>query len=202
MPRKNEGKASKAGTTRRKVGGGSARQKSNDTAARAETSRRTAGARRAAPGTRKTTRPASAAPKKATRRRVSTLAAGPPSKAPAVPKGHAASTKRALWIESPDQRAGRPGQTLATQNHDVIRQWAEERGGVPATVPGTEHDGRPGVLRFDFPDFGGARLRAVDWDEWFETFDERRLVFLFQEQVTSGRASHFFRLDGPEREDA
>jgi hypothetical protein len=107
-----------------------------------------------------------------------------------------------LWIESPDQRAERPGQTLATQSHDVIRRWAEERGAVPATVPGTERDGRPGVLRFDFPDFGGGRLRAVDWDEWFETFDQRRLVFLFQEQMKSGRESNFFRLDSPDREEA
>lgn len=115
--------------------------------------------------------------------------------------GYSTSTRRALWIESPEQHAERSGQTLATRNHDVIRQWAEERGAVPATVPGTERDGRPGVLRFDFPDFGGARLRAVDWDEWFETFDERRLVFLFQEQMKSGSQSNFFRLDSPDREE-
>lgn len=30
-------------------------------------------------------------------------------------------------------------------DHDVIRGWAEERDAKPATVPGTEHDGRAGV---------------------------------------------------------
>jgi hypothetical protein len=84
----------------------------------------------------------------------------------------------------------------------VIIQWAEERQAVPATVSGTEHDGRPGVLRFDFPNFGGGgRLRQVDWDEWFETFDQRNLVFLFQEQLKDGRQSNFFRLDSPDREE-
>jgi hypothetical protein len=116
--------------------------------------------------------------------------------------GYSASTRRALWIESPDQRAERPGQTLATRDHDVIVQWAEERQAVPATVSGTEHDGRPGVLRFDFPNFGGGgRLRPVDWDEWFETFDQRNLVFLFQEQMKDGRQSNLFRLDSPDREE-
>ncbi|HSK09059.1 MAG TPA: hypothetical protein VK911_05760, partial [Vicinamibacterales bacterium] len=107
-----------------------------------------------------------------------------------------------LWIESPDQHAARPGQTLATRNHDVIRQWAEERGAVPATVAGTEHGDRLGVLRFDFP-YGGKSegLQQVEWDEWFRTFDERNLVFLFQEQLRSGRQSNFFKLDNPDRED-
>src|SRR3954452_17224823 len=64
------------------------------------------------------------------------------------------STKRARWIHSPDEHADRPGQTLATRSQEVIQRWAEERGGRPATVPGTEHDGRPGVLRMVFTEEG------------------------------------------------
>ncbi len=125
-------------------------------------------------------------------------AAGPTT---APSSGYAENATRALWVASFGQRGERSGQTLATRNHDVIRRWAATRGAVPATVPGTERDGRPGVLRFDFPDIGGRRLRAVDWDEWFETFDARRLVFLFQEPVKRGSPGGFFRLDGPEREE-
>jgi hypothetical protein len=88
-----------------------------------------------------------------------------------------------------------------TTNHEVIRRWAEERGAVPATVEGTEHDETLGVLRFDFGD-GSDRLRHVSWDEWFETFDKRRLNFIYQEQRKDGRQSNFFRLESPEREDA
>lgn len=104
-------------------------------------------------------------------------------------------------VTSPDEDPERPGRSLATSSHEVIRQWAEERGGVPATVEGTEHDGRPGVLRFDF---GGDsdRLRHVSWDDWFRTFDERKLNFLYQEERKDGNQSNFFRLESPDREDA
>jgi hypothetical protein len=112
------------------------------------------------------------------------------------------STKRAKWIDNTNDHEDHPGQTLATRNHDVIKQWAEERKAVPATVPGTEHDGRPGVLRFNFPGYGGKDLEEISWDDWFKPFDERNLVFLFQEHLKNGNQSNFFRMDNPDREDA
>ena len=104
-------------------------------------------------------------------------------------------------VTSPDEDAERPGRSLATTHHEVIRQWAEDRGGVPATVEGTEHGDHLGVLRFDF---GGDndRLRQVSWDEWLRTFDARRLNFLYQEDHKDGSPSTFFRLESPDREDA
>jgi len=110
------------------------------------------------------------------------------------------STLRAKWIGSTDEREDRPGQTLATRNHDVIKQWAAERKGTPATVPGTEHDDRPGVLRFDFPGYGGDDLEKISWDRWFETFDTRDLVFVYQEHKSDGNQSNFFHFDSPYRE--
>ncbi|MEU1994377.1 hypothetical protein ABZ511_08010 [Nocardia gamkensis] len=84
-----------------------------------------------------------------------------------------------------------------TRNHDVIRRWAEQRGARPATVPGSEYDGRLGVLRFDFPGYGGAVLRRVDWDEWFATFDARKLRFWYQEPGADRPPSNFNRLEPP-----
>jgi hypothetical protein len=110
------------------------------------------------------------------------------------------STLRANWIGSPDDREERPGQTLATRNHDVIKRWAEERKGQPATVSGTEHDDHFGVLRFDFPGYGGDKLEHVDWSRWFQTFDDRQLVFVFQEHKTNGNQSNFYHFDSPFRE--
>ena len=110
------------------------------------------------------------------------------------------TTKQAKWIHSTDEHADRDGQTLATRSHDVIRQWAEERRAKPASVPGSEHDGHVGVLRFDFPDYGGKGLEEIDWDAWFEPFDERELVFLYQEKKSDGDESNFFRLDNPRSE--
>ncbi|NJC73130.1 hypothetical protein HC031_25925 [Planosporangium thailandense] len=111
--------------------------------------------------------------------------------------------KYAQVVNSPDEIPDEPGKSLVTTNHEVIRKWAEERGAVPATVAGTEHEGRPGVLRFDFPPLGADdRLRQVGWDGWFGTFDGRGLKFIFQEKLANGRQSNFFRLENPEREDA
>ncbi len=111
------------------------------------------------------------------------------------------STMRARWIHSTDEHAERPGQTLATRSHEVIQHWADERGGHPATVPGTEHDGRPGLLRMVFTEGGSDRLQEIDWEDWFRSFDERELVFIYQEMKKNGSQSNFFRLDSPERED-
>lgn len=111
------------------------------------------------------------------------------------------STQRAKWIHSPDEHADRDGQTLATRSPEVIQRWAEERGGRPATVPGTEHGGRPGVLRITFAQDGNSRLEEIDWEEWLRSFQERDLVFIYQETTSDGSQSNFFRLDNPERED-
>jgi hypothetical protein len=110
------------------------------------------------------------------------------------------TTKRSKWINQPDQHEDYPGQSLVTRNHEVIKAWAEERRAVPATVPGTEYDGRLGVLRFNFPGYGGEELEEVSWDKWFETFDERELVFVFQEHLKNGSSSNFFQIDSPFRE--
>ncbi|MFI9633709.1 hypothetical protein ACIHAX_13535 [Nocardia sp. NPDC051929] len=98
---------------------------------------------------------------------------------------------------------GGPGASIqsrgisVTRNHDVIRRWAAQRGARPATVPGSEHDGRLGVLRFDFPGYGGAVLRPVRWEEWFATFDARRLRFWYVERGTDDPPSNFNRLEPP-----
>jgi hypothetical protein len=115
------------------------------------------------------------------------------------------STHRAKWIHRPDERPDRKGQTLATRSPDVIRAWAEERGGRPAAATRGKDDGRPHVLRIRFRDDDGRRgrsnLEEIDWEEWLATFEERDLVFLYQDQRRDGRQSTFFRLDNPRRED-
>jgi len=111
------------------------------------------------------------------------------------------SLKYSQEVTSLDDDPERAGRSLVTTSHEVIRRWAEERDGVPATVEGTEHGDRAGVLRFDFGE-RTDKLRHITWEEWFRTFDERHLNFLYQEERKDGRQSTFFRLENPEREDA
>jgi hypothetical protein len=111
------------------------------------------------------------------------------------------SLKYSQEITSLDDDPERAGRSLVTTSHEVIRNWAESRGGVPATVEGTEHGDRAGVLRFDFGE-RSDKLRHITWEEWFRTFDERKLNFIYQEERKDGRQSTFFQLENPEREDA
>jgi hypothetical protein len=110
------------------------------------------------------------------------------------------SIKYSQEITSPDEDPERQGRSLVTTHHEVIREWAEARDGRPATVPGTEHGDHLGVLRIDFgePNEG---LESVSWEEWFDTFDARRLNFIYQDQRKDGHQSTFFRLESPDRED-
>jgi hypothetical protein len=91
-------------------------------------------------------------------------------------------------------------ETRTTTDHDEIRSWVEQHGGVPATVKGTaegsgEGSGEAGVLTIDFP--GGAgedRLEHIGWDDWFAKFEENGLAFLYQPQKADGGDSTFFKL--------
>ncbi|SCL61966.1 hypothetical protein GA0070608_2559 [Micromonospora peucetia] len=89
-----------------------------------------------------------------------------------------------------------------TTNHDVIQRWARERGAKPATIAGTEREGRAGVLTFNLPGYReSSRVREITWDDWFRTFDGRKLNLIYQEQLRDGRQSNFFRTESPDRED-
>jgi hypothetical protein len=80
-------------------------------------------------------------------------------------------------------------QATATTNHSVIRRWAEERNGRPAVVKSTKGK-RGGLLRIDFGPKEEA-LDPIEWDEFFRTFDENNLAFLYQERTATGRKSRF-----------
>ncbi len=41
----------------------------------------------------------------------------------------------------------------------------------------------------------------MSWAEWFGTFDERRLYFIYQDEKKDGSQSTFHRLENRERED-
>jgi hypothetical protein len=79
-----------------------------------------------------------------------------------------------------------------TTNHQVIKEWAEEREGRPATVRATEEDGHAGILRIDFgpPE---DRLEEIEWDEFFRKFDESDLAFLYQDRTRDGKLSRFHK---------
>ena len=82
-----------------------------------------------------------------------------------------------------------------TTDHEEIRKWVEERGGFPAHVKRTGSEEDVGIIRIDFPGYSGEdSLERIDWDTWFEAFDENELAFLHQDETEDGQVSHFNKL--------
>ncbi|WBC18090.1 hypothetical protein O7600_15865 [Micromonospora sp. WMMA1998] len=122
--------------------------------------------------------------------------------APTLGPASSRSIGSSQLITSLADRPERPGRSLVTRNHEVIQRWARARGAKPATIAGTERGDRPGVLTFNIPGYReSSRIREVTWDDWFRTFDSRRLNLIYQEQMRDGRQSNFFRTENPNRED-
>lgn len=91
-----------------------------------------------------------------------------------------------------------------TRDHDEIRQWAEERGAVPAEVKGTHSDGEAGIIRLEFPkapNRNDSKLEEISWEEFFEKFDRNNLEMVFQEKTAEGERSNFNKLVHPNDEE-
>ncbi len=107
--------------------------------------------------------------------------------------------RRATRGRSTSSRRGQASGTRTTAHittdYDTIREWAESRGGWPATASSTARGEAAGILRIDFPGFsGGGSLRPISWEDWFDKFEENSLAFLFQERTADGKTSRFFKL--------
>ncbi len=88
-----------------------------------------------------------------------------------------------------------PGLSKQTTNHEVIRKWVEKRNGHPATVRRTGDEEEPGILRIDFPGYSGQQsLEPISWDDFFDKFDEKNLVFVYQDKTAAGKPSRFCKL--------
>jgi hypothetical protein len=116
------------------------------------------------------------------------------------PDGHASEAAQEAGAVDEVERNTKSQTTAAsytTTDHDVIKAWAEARGGRPSVAGGTGDDGPgAGVLRIEFPDGptdSSDQLEDVDWEPFFETFDSSGLAFVYQEKTSDGSESRFSR---------
>lgn len=75
-----------------------------------------------------------------------------------------------------------------TTDHDEIRKWAKSRDGKPAKV--RDEGGKGGILRIDFGKPEDS-LEPIEWEEFFQIFDDRKLAFLYQDKTEDGHTSRF-----------
>ena len=84
-----------------------------------------------------------------------------------------------------------------TTDHEVIKKWAEARGGKPAKVRGTGTTNSTGILRILFPGQGSDhRLEEITWDDFWKNFEDNKVAFLYQEKTQAGEESRFFKFVG------
>ncbi len=83
-------------------------------------------------------------------------------------------------------------QAKTTTDHKEIKRWIEARQGRPTVVEATKGGDGEGLLRIDFrePD---DKLEEIGWDEFFKTFEDRKLAFLHQDKTADGKPSRFFK---------
>lgn len=85
------------------------------------------------------------------------------------------------------------GRTLT--DHDQIKKWVESRGAHPAAVKGTESRDGGYMLQIDFPGYSGEQtLQPLEWDQWFQVFDERQLALVVEDRMPDGTPSNFNKL--------
>jgi hypothetical protein len=79
-----------------------------------------------------------------------------------------------------------PTEAVVTTDHDEIKRWASHRRARPVRSLST------GEVRLDLPADEPADVeRPIDWDEWFDAFDRRRLAFLYYaRQADNGVPTH------------
>jgi hypothetical protein len=77
-----------------------------------------------------------------------------------------------------------------TIDHEEIRQWAELRCGRPSMVTGTGDESHTGILRIDFPGYGGrGTLEPISWKEFFEKFEENNLALVYSAHAHGHRSN-------------
>jgi len=83
-------------------------------------------------------------------------------------------------------------------DRDEIREWAEARNAQPSCVRGTGRNTGPneiGIIRLDFPGYSGEQsLEPIEWEEWFQVFEDRNLALLVQDETSGGQRSNFNKL--------
>lgn len=82
--------------------------------------------------------------------------------------------------------------TQRTTDHETIRKWAEARDGKPAVISRDEE--KTEMLRLNFPGYAEENLEEIDWDEWFDIFEENNLALIYQEETKEGESSNFNKL--------
>ena len=76
--------------------------------------------------------------------------------------------------------------TQTLTDHDSIKRWAREHGARPALVKGTTRPNDANALQLAMEGTTqDGRLEPIDWDDWFQRFDESGLALMVDDSAAS-----------------
>ena len=86
-----------------------------------------------------------------------------------------------------------------TIDHKEIREWIEEQNGMPAVLTETSEDEEDGVesadmLHISF-DPNDPNMVEMEWDEFFERFDNDNLALVYDDIIPKGTLPEFELID-------
>ena len=84
--------------------------------------------------------------------------------------------------------------TISTTDHNEIKNWAEERKGIPSSLENPDEDASNLILRILFSDDKKVeQAKQISWDEFFKRFEEHKLAFVYKHENFGGELTNFHR---------
>lgn len=81
-----------------------------------------------------------------------------------------------------------------TTDHEEIRSWVEEHGGLPAAVKNTLAGDAAGVLYLDFPGADKKDVAEMTWEQFFKTFDRQNLALAYEGALSASDGAPSWQL--------
>lgn len=85
------------------------------------------------------------------------------------------SSQEGLGMEEDSSENEDSESRKTTTDHDTIKEWAEQHGGRPTRVKGTD------IVNITFPGSSEDNLEDVSWSEFFVAFDDNNLALMYEE---------------------
>ena len=83
-----------------------------------------------------------------------------------------------------------------TIEHDTISAWAQERQATPTKQRGTGQSGwDPAILNIVLPGAESDALEPIEWEEWFEHFEDQQLAAVLPAGSGPGAVARIVRRD-------
>ena len=72
---------------------------------------------------------------------------------------------------------------VPTQDHKLIREWADRYNAFPAEIRQLKFDGQPAILTFVIgdPDIARPHIYPISWEAFFAQFDLLKLSMAFDD---------------------